>query len=68
VNKDKLSRFHLKSILLGIGIGIVITAIAVMIYSAGRDPLDEVSEVQIIRQAEKYGMVKPSSSSSQSVE
>lgn len=68
MNKDKLSRFHLKSIFLGIGIGIIITAIAAMVYSAGRDPIKEVSKEQIIRQAEKYGMVKSSDSSTPSGE
>ncbi len=57
-NVNKMSQFHIKSILLGIGIGIIITAIASMIYLAGRDPMNELTKEEIIRQAEKYGMVK----------
>jgi len=55
-----MSRFNLKSLLLGIGIGIIITAVAGMIYAAGRDPMDGLSKEQIMRQAEKYGMLRPS--------
>lgn len=54
----KMSQFHIKSILLGIGIGIIVTATASMIYLAGRDPMENLTEEQIIKQAEKYGMVK----------
>lgn len=57
-NESKMSQFHLKSILLGIGIGIIITAIASMIYLAGRDPMKGLTKDEIISQAEKYGMVK----------
>ncbi len=53
-----MNQFHLKSILLGIGIGIIITAVASMIYLAGRDPMENLTEEQIISQAEKYGMVR----------
>ncbi len=55
-----MSRFNLKSLLLGIGIGIIITAVAGMIYAAGRDPMDGLSKEQIMGQAEKYGMLRPS--------
>lgn len=57
-NENKMSQFHIKSILLGIGIGIIITATASMIYLAGRDPMESLTKEEIIRQAEKYGMVK----------
>ena len=53
-----MSSFNAKSVLLGIGIGIIITAIAGIIYTAGRDPMMDLTEQQIISQAEKYGMVK----------
>ena len=53
-----MSQFNAKSILLGIGIGIIITAAASMIYIAGRDPMKDLTQQQIISQAEKYGMVK----------
>ena len=55
-----MSNFHVKSILLGIGIGIILTATASMIYMAGRDPMKDLTEQQIISQAEKYGMIKES--------
>lgn len=54
----KLSQFNIKSILLGIGIGIIVTATASMIYLAGRDPMENLTEEQIIKRAEMYGMVK----------
>lgn len=52
-----MNKFNINSILLGIGIGIIITSIASMIYLAGRDPLSGLSKEEIISQAEKYGMV-----------
>lgn len=55
-----MSRFNLRSVLLGIGIGIILTAIVSMIYIAGRDPFADMSEEEIISRAEKYGMVKAS--------
>ena len=55
-----MSSFNVKSVLLGIGIGIIITATASIIYVAGRDPMKDLTEQQIISQAEKYGMVKAS--------
>ena len=55
-----MGHFNAKSILLGIGIGIIITATVSMIYLAGRDPMEDLTEQQIITQAEKYGMVKSS--------
>lgn len=55
-----MSLFNAKSVLLGIGIGIIITATVSMIYIAGRDPMKDLTEQQIISQAQKYGMVKSS--------
>ncbi|MGI6669442.1 MAG: hypothetical protein ACOX4M_08785 [Acetivibrionales bacterium] len=52
-----MSRLQLRSVLLGIGIGIIITSIASLIFLAGRNPLEGVTREQIIREAEKYGMV-----------
>ena len=52
-----MNKFNVKSILLGIGIGIIITSIASIIYLAGRDPFDGLSKEEIITQAEKYGMI-----------
>ena len=55
-----MGNFNIKSILLGIGIGIIITAIASIIFMSGRDPMKELTKEQIISQAEKYGMVSSS--------
>ena len=55
-----ISNFSIKSILLGIGIGIIITATASIIYVAGRDPMKDLTEQQIVSQAEKFGMVRAS--------
>lgn len=52
-----MDKFNVKSILLGIGMGIIITSVASMIYLAGQDPLSRLSREDIIAQAEKYGMV-----------
>ena len=53
-----MSNYSVRSIILGIGIGIIITAMAGLIYESGKDPLKNVSREQIIMEAEKYGMVK----------
>ncbi len=53
-----MGRFHLKSLLLGIGIGIIITSIISLIYLSGRDPFADLTEEQIMNRAEKYGMVR----------
>lgn len=53
-----MGRFNLKSLLLGIGIGIIITSIISLIYISGRDPFDGLTEEQIMSKAEKYGMVR----------
>jgi hypothetical protein len=52
-----MGNFNIKSVLLGIGIGIIITATVSIIYVSGRDPMKELTKQQIINQAEKYGMV-----------
>lgn len=54
-------RFHIKSLVLGIGLGIVITSIISLIYMAGADPTAKLSEDEAVKLAEKYGMVKSSS-------
>ena len=53
-----MSRIQIRSVLLGIGIGIIITSIASLIYLAGRNPMEGITSEQIIREAEKLGMVK----------
>lgn len=49
-----MRKFHIKSILLGIGIGIILTSLIGIIYSAGRD--DKLTREEIISKAEQYGM------------
>jgi len=50
-------RFQLKSLILGIGIGIIITSLISLIYISGRDPFEGISDEQIMVRAEKLGMV-----------
>lgn len=51
-----MRKLHDKSIILGIGIGMIITAIAGMIFSAGTQK--ELSKAEIIELAKGYGMIK----------
>lgn len=50
-----MHKFHIKSILLGIGMGIVLTAFISIIYLAGNQPT--MSREEIIEKARQYGMV-----------
>lgn len=50
-----MQKFHIKSILLGIGIGIVLTAFISIIYSAGNN--QTMSREDIVEKAKQYGMV-----------
>ena len=52
-----MKKFHLQSILLGIGMGVVLTSIISMIYIAGVSPDMKMSKQEIIDQAKKYGMI-----------
>ena len=57
-----MRKVHEKSIILGIGIGMVITSIAGLIYSGGdgtRSDAENLSREEIIRLAKGYGMVEP---------
>jgi gas vesicle protein len=51
-----MRKVHEKSVLLGIGIGMIITAIAGMIFSAGNNK--ELSKEEIISRAKGYGLVE----------
>ncbi len=53
-----MRKFHVKSLILGIGIGIVITALISMIYLAGSEPGSILSDKDIIERAGRLGMVK----------
>ncbi|MDQ2085863.1 hypothetical protein RBH29_05355 [Herbivorax sp. ANBcel31] len=50
-----MRKFHLKSLLLGIGMGIVLSSFVGIIHSAGMD--NELTKEEIIERAEYYGMV-----------
>jgi hypothetical protein len=50
-----MKSFHIKSILMGIGIGIILTALIGIIYSAGMSP--QMSKQEIMEKAKQYGMV-----------
>lgn len=53
-----MANFHIKSIVLGIGIGIVLTGILSIIYLAGdKTAYNNLTKVQIIEEAKKLGMV-----------
>ena len=56
----RMTSFSIKSILLGIGIGIIITSIAGMIYFAGLDPIKDLSENDIIELENRYGLTRVS--------
>ncbi len=51
-----MKNFHIKSIILGIGIGIVLTSIISLIYLTGEKP--KLSREEIIAQAKAYGMIE----------
>jgi len=51
-----MRKLHDKSIILGIGIGMIITAIAGMIFSGGNQK--ELSKAEIIKLAKGYGLIK----------
>ncbi len=51
-----MTSFNIKNILLGIGIGMIITSIAGMIFFSGLDPLKNLSENDIVKLQERYGL------------
>lgn len=52
-----MQKFNVKSIILGVGIGIVVTSAMGMVYSASGGYKSEMTGDEIIREAEKLGMV-----------
>jgi hypothetical protein len=52
-----LRKFHIKSILLGIGIGIILSSFIGIIYSAGMD--NKITKEEIVERAKQYGMIFP---------
>lgn len=53
-----MKRFDIKSVILGIGIGIILTSIINLIYISGAKPTDIISDEEIIRRAEELGMIE----------
>lgn len=53
-----MSRFSIKNIMLGIGIGIVFMSIISLIYMAGSDPTANLTENDLARIADRYGLIK----------
>lgn len=53
-----MTSFSVKNILLGAGIGIIVTSIAGMIYFAGLDPLKNLSENDLIKLEQRYGLAR----------
>lgn len=56
-----MKNFHIKSIILGVGIGMVLTAIISIIFLAGIDMSKTLSKDQVIKLAKEYGMVESGS-------
>ncbi len=53
--------FHIKSILIGLGMGIIIAAIlGVICYNAGSNTVSKPSKEEVIQMAKNYGMIDPS--------
>jgi len=57
-----MQRFHIKSIILGIGIGMIITSIISIIYLAGSDPTRDLTKEQIEDLAVKYHIIDENNS------
>ncbi len=55
LGRKSMQKFHIKSILLGIGVGIVLTAFMSIIYLAGNK--QTLSKEDVIERAKQYGMV-----------
>ncbi|MCX7747027.1 MAG: endolytic transglycosylase MltG [Clostridia bacterium] len=55
-----MKNFHIKSLLLGLGLGVILTSMISMIYMAGANPGSALSRNEIIEAAKQYGMVESS--------
>ncbi|MDP4093829.1 MAG: hypothetical protein Q8920_10755 [Bacillota bacterium] len=55
-----MHNFHIKSILIGLGIGIILTSIVSVIYYSGSNTVSKPTEQEIIQMAKSYGLVDPS--------
>ena len=56
-----MRRVHEKSIILGIGIGMILTSIAGLVYSGGETggQTEKLTKEEVIRLAKSYGLVEP---------
>jgi hypothetical protein len=52
-----MSKIHIKSVVLGIGIGIIIASFISIIYLAGRSP-ENLSKEQVRELAIKYNLIE----------
>lgn len=55
-----MRNFHIKSLILGIGIGIVLTSVISMVYSFGTKPVQKISSEEVKKMARQLGMVESS--------
>lgn len=55
-----MRNFHIKSLILGIGIGIVLTSVISMVYSFGTKPVQKISNEEVKKMARQLGMVESS--------
>jgi len=55
-----MRNFHIKSVTLGIGIGIVITSLAGIIFTMGYNPLAKLDDKDIDKLCSMYGLVRKS--------
>lgn len=53
-----MQKFHSKSLLLGVGIGIVVTSVISLVYTAGVDPTKDLTKEQVMKLAEKHNIVQ----------
>ena len=53
-----MGRIHIKSMILGVGIGIIFASIVSMIYLAGTQPNEKLSDDEIRSRAEALGMIE----------
>lgn len=53
-----MKKFHIRSMMLGIGIGVILTSVISIIYLAGSDPTQNLSREEVIDLAKKYGIVE----------
>jgi cell division protein YceG involved in septum cleavage len=56
-DEDNMNKLHGKSVLLGMGIGTILTALLGLIFFLGYQP--EMDEAKVKALARKYGMVEP---------